>query len=103
MMTHAGGGVPQRDERATAGAELSQSPLIVTLQVNNYFWLTKARGRNHMIFPLVNKMFIETIVFLVFVVAIAAVVVKVYEWRQDVLYGPYLGRRSERNRPTDQI
>jgi hypothetical protein len=46
-------------------------------------------------------MVIETIVFLVLVVAIGAVVVKVYEWRQDVLYGPYVGRRSERNRHTD--
>ena len=23
--------------------------------------------------------------------------IEVYEWRQDVLYGPYIGRRSERN------
>jgi len=46
----------------------------------------------------VQKMVIETIVFLVFVVAIGVVVVKVYEWRQDVLYGPYVGRRSERDR-----
>jgi hypothetical protein len=51
----------------------------------------------------VQKMVIEAIVFLVFVVAIGAVVVKVYEWRQDVLYGPYVGRRSERNRYTDQL
>lgn len=43
-------------------------------------------------------MIIETIVFLALAVAIGAVIVKVYEWRQDVLYGPYIGRRSERNR-----
>jgi hypothetical protein len=43
-------------------------------------------------------MVIETIVFVVFVVAVGAIVVKVYEWRQDVLYGPYIGRRSERDR-----
>jgi hypothetical protein len=51
----------------------------------------------------VQKMVIETIVFLVFVVAVGAIVVKVYEWRQDVLYGPYIGRRSEQKRYTDQF
>jgi hypothetical protein len=42
-------------------------------------------------------MVIETIVLLVFAFAIGVVVVKIYEWRQDVLYGPYIGRRSDRN------
>jgi hypothetical protein len=46
-------------------------------------------------------MFIETLVFLAFVVAIGAVVVKIYEWRQNVLYGRYLGPRSERSRHPD--
>ena len=46
-------------------------------------------------------MVIETIIFLAFVVAMGVAVVKVYEWRQDVLYVPYLGRGSERNRYTD--
>ena len=40
----------------------------------------------------------KIIVLLAFVVAIGAIIVKVYEWRQDVLYGPYIARRSERNR-----
>jgi hypothetical protein len=35
-------------------------------------------------------MVFETILFLVCVVAGAAFVVKVYEWSQDVLYGPYI-------------
>jgi hypothetical protein len=35
-------------------------------------------------------MIIETILFLVFVAAVGAAIVKVYEWRQDVLYGPYI-------------
>ena len=39
----------------------------------------------------------EAILFLVCVVGIGAALVKAYEWRQDVLYGPYIGRRSERN------
>jgi hypothetical protein len=42
------------------------------------------------------------ILFLVFVVAVGTAVVKAYEWRQDVLYGPYIGRNSERNQATDR-
>jgi hypothetical protein len=40
-------------------------------------------------------MIIETILFLTFVTVLGAGIVKVYEWRQDVLYGRYI-------RPTDQ-
>jgi hypothetical protein len=43
-------------------------------------------------------MVIEAILFLTFVILVGAIIVKIYEWRQDVLYGPYIGRRSERNR-----
>jgi hypothetical protein len=43
-------------------------------------------------------MVFETILFLACVVAAVAFVVKVYEWRQDVLYGPYI-QSSERARP----
>jgi hypothetical protein len=35
-------------------------------------------------------MIVEMIMFLTFVVAVGAVIVKAYEWRQDVLYGPYI-------------
>jgi hypothetical protein len=35
---------------------------------------------------------IETVLFIAFVVATGAVIVKAYEWHQDVLYGPYLKR-----------
>ena len=35
-------------------------------------------------------MIAETVVFLAGVIAVAALLVKVYEWRQDVLYGPYI-------------
>ena len=45
-------------------------------------------------------MVIETILFLAFVIAISAAIVKVYEWRQDVLYGPYL-KRSDYSRTND--
>jgi hypothetical protein len=52
-----------------------------------------------------QKMVIEAILFLAFVIlvgATGAIIVKVYEWRQDVLYGPYIGRRLERNRHQQQ-
>jgi hypothetical protein len=39
-------------------------------------------------------MIIEMVLFLVFVVAVGAAIVKVYEWRQDVLYGRYIRRRD---------
>jgi hypothetical protein len=41
---------------------------------------------------------IETILFLAFVTGMGAAVVTIYEWRQDVLYGPHLAKqRSDRN------
>jgi hypothetical protein len=41
--------------------------------------------------------------FLVFVAAIGTVVVKVYEWCQDVLHGPYIGRSSQLNQYRDRL
>ena len=40
-------------------------------------------------------MIIETMVFLTAVIAAAAFIVKVYEWRQDVLYGPYINSQDQ--------
>jgi hypothetical protein len=37
-------------------------------------------------------MLIETILFITFVVMAGAAIVKAYERRQDVLYGPYMKR-----------
>ncbi len=37
----------------------------------------------------------EMVLFLVVVVAIGAVIAKVYEWRQDVLYGRYIRRDDQ--------
>jgi hypothetical protein len=39
-----------------------------------------------------KNMIIETALFIAFVVAGGAVIVKAYEWHQDVLYGPYMKR-----------
>jgi hypothetical protein len=44
-----------------------------------------------------RKMVIELAVLFAVVAAIAATIVKVYEWRRDVLYGPYLAR--DRGKP----
>jgi hypothetical protein len=38
----------------------------------------------------IETMTIETILFLVVATAFGIAIVKVYEWRQDVLYGPYI-------------
>jgi hypothetical protein len=35
-------------------------------------------------------MVIETLLFIAFVVIVGATIVKAYEWRHDVLYGPYI-------------
>ena len=45
-------------------------------------------------------MVIETLLFITFVVIVGAAVVKAYEWRHDVLYGPYIkaGRLKQRPR-----
>jgi hypothetical protein len=38
----------------------------------------------------IENMVIETLLFIAFVVIVGAAVVKAYEWRHDVLYGPYI-------------
>ena len=46
------------------------------------------------------KMVIELVLLFAFAVAIGVAVVKVIEWRMDVLYGPYLAKeRAEQKRP----
>jgi hypothetical protein len=37
-----------------------------------------------------SKMLIEAALFLSFVIVAGAIIVKAYEWRQDVLHGPYI-------------
>jgi hypothetical protein len=39
-------------------------------------------------------MIIEVALFLLFVASAATFVVKAYEWRQDVLYGPYIRKND---------
>jgi hypothetical protein len=40
----------------------------------------------------IENMLIASFLFIAFVVAIGAIIVKTYEWHHDVLYGPYLNR-----------
>jgi hypothetical protein len=44
-------------------------------------------------------MVIETLMFVAFVVIVGAAVVKAYEWRHDVLYGPYIKADRLKQRP----
>jgi len=37
-------------------------------------------------------MVIETVLFVTFVAIVGAAIAKAYEWRQDILYGPYMKR-----------
>ena len=66
--------------------------LILSLQVKARKSLTSGPAEPPM--PLhcsgIKTMVIETILFLAFVTAVGTAIVKVYEWRQDVLYGPYI-------------
>ncbi len=43
-------------------------------------------------------MFFEGLLLIAFGAAAAVAVVKIYQWRQDVLYGPYLERRRATKR-----
>jgi len=48
-----------------------------------------------MILPLQEaQMIIEAALFLSFVAIAGVIIVKAYEWRQDVLYGPHIRRRD---------
>jgi hypothetical protein len=40
----------------------------------------------------IENMVVEIVLFIAFVVAGGTVIVKAYEWHQDVLYGPYMKR-----------
>jgi hypothetical protein len=73
---------------------MSQRALIISLQAKTQISLTTVAGQSSM--DLMAEGFknvvIETVLFIAFVVAAGAVIVKAYEWHQDVLYGPYLKR-----------
>lgn len=69
---------------------MSQSSFFLPLLLISGPALTKAFAKTYMILPLREAQMIIAL-FLSFVAIIAgAIVVKAHEWRQDVLYGPYI-------------
>jgi hypothetical protein len=48
----------------------------------------------------IEKMVIETVLFIAFAVIVGVAIVKAYDWHQDVLYGPYV-KRIDWNRGRD--
>ena len=73
---------------------MSHRPSIISLQVKTKILLTTVAGRSSMdsYGGRIENMVIETVLSIAFFVAGGAVIVKAYEWHQDVLYGPYLKR-----------
>ena len=62
---------------------MSQRALLISLQAKTRISLTTVAGQSSM------DLVAEGIAF---AVAAGAVIVKAYEWHQDVLYGPYMKR-----------
>jgi len=74
-------------------AKMSQRALIISLRDKTTF--IDYCGRSILYGSYcgrIENMVIETVLFITFVVANGAAIVKAYEWHQDVLYGPYLKR-----------
>jgi hypothetical protein len=71
---------------------MSHSPDNVSLHVEARILLTTVAGRSSMnrIAKGIEHMVIEALLFITLVVIVGAAVVKAYEWRHDVLYGPYI-------------
>jgi hypothetical protein len=71
---------------------MSHRPTIVSRHVEARILLTTVAGRSSMdrVTEGIEHMVVETLLFIAFVVVVGAAVVKAYEWRHDVLYGPYI-------------
>lgn len=66
---------------------------MISLQTKTHISLTTVVDQSSMHFcGRIENMVIATILFIAFIVATGAAIVKAYEWHQDVLYGPYLKR-----------
>ena len=81
---------------------MSQRALIISLQAKTQISLTTVAGQSSMdlVAARIENMVIETVLSVAFFVAGGAIIVKAYEWHQDVLYGPYIkaGRLKQRPR-----
>ena len=73
---------------------MSQRALIISLQAKNQISVTTVAGQSSMdlVAARIENMVIETVLSIAFFVAGGAIIVKAYEWHQDVLYGPYMKR-----------
>ena len=73
---------------------MSQRALIISLQAKTQISLTTVAGQSSMdlVAARIENMVIETVLSIAFFVAGGAIIVKAYEWHQDVLYGRYLKR-----------
>jgi len=81
---------------------MSHRPVMVSLHVKARVLLTTVAGRSSMDRTAdgIEHMVIETVLLIAFIVIVGAAIAKVYEWHQDVLYGPYMkaGRLKQRPR-----
>jgi hypothetical protein len=73
---------------------MSQRALIISLQAKTQISVTTVAGQSSMdlVAARIENMVIETVLSIAFFVAGGAIIVKAYEWHQDVLYGPYMKR-----------
>jgi hypothetical protein len=72
---------------------MSQRALMISVQSKTPISLTTVAGQSSMpFFGRIENMVIDTVLFIAFVVATGAAIVKAFEWHQDVLHGPYLKR-----------
>jgi hypothetical protein len=78
----------------SCAAKMSHRPTKVSFHVEGRILLTTVAGRSSMdrMVEGIEHMVIESVLFIAFVAMIGAAIVKAYEWRQDVLYGPYMKR-----------
>ena len=73
---------------------MSQRALTISLQAKTQISVTTVAGQSSMdlVAARIENMVIETVLSIAFFVAGGAIIVKAYEWHQDVLYGPYMKR-----------
>jgi len=73
---------------------MSQRALIMSLQPKTRISLTTVAGQSSMdlVAGGLKTLSSKPSYFIAFVVAGGTVIVKAYEWHQDVLYGPYMKR-----------
>src|SRR4051794_35098955 len=79
--------------QVSAAAKMSHHPRMITLlpEIQPF---TTGGTILYAFFRRIEDMVIGSVLFVAFVVATGAAIVKAFEWHQDVLYGPYLKRQD---------